>query len=102
MLSLRAASAARSVPILRRKLITTRTYATEQSANPTASFYKTFSRPIAKVMILAVFTYQVAYWSWTKLEADEAREKIDSEIDILEKKVNEYKESKAAGKTESK
>ncbi|KAJ3479649.1 hypothetical protein NLG97_g8266 [Lecanicillium saksenae] len=102
MLSVRAVAAARRVPVLRRKLVSTRTYATEQSTNPTASFYKTFSRPIAKVMILAVFTYQVAYWSWTKLEADEAREKIDAEIGVLEKKVEEYKESKTAGKTQSK
>lgn len=31
-------------------------------------------------MILAVFTYQVAYWSWIKLEADEARDKIDGKF----------------------
>ncbi|EGX92519.1 hypothetical protein CCM_03892 [Cordyceps militaris CM01] len=66
---------------------------------PQASFYKTFSRPIAKVMILAVFTYQVAYWSWIKLEADEARAKVDAEIETLEKTVTEYKESKAAAET---
>ncbi|TQV99082.1 hypothetical protein V2A60_004575 [Cordyceps javanica] len=101
MFSTRAATLARRVPPLRRQLVVARTYATEQSANPTASFYKTFSRPIAKVMILAVFTYQVAYWSWIKLEADEARDKIDAEIETLEKKVNDYKESKAAGATGS-
>ena len=39
-----------------------------------SQFYKTFTRPIAKVLLLAVFTYQVVYWSWMKLEADEVRE----------------------------
>ncbi|KAJ4145745.1 hypothetical protein LMH87_004582 [Akanthomyces muscarius] len=102
MFSIRAATAARRVPALRHQLVPTRTYATEQSGNPTTSFYKTFSRPIAKVMILAVFTYQVAYWSWIKLEADEVRGKIDAEIETLEKTVDDYKESKAAGKTASK
>ncbi|OAA66268.1 hypothetical protein ISF_04106 [Cordyceps fumosorosea ARSEF 2679] len=102
MLSIRAATLARRVPILSRQIVPTRAYATEPSANPASSFYKTFSRPIAKVMILAVFTYQVAYWSWIKLEADEAREKIDAEIETLEKKVEEYKEAKAAGKSSSK
>lgn len=44
---------------------------------PQTQFYKTFTRPVAKVLILAVFTYQVAYWSWNKLEADELCEKTD-------------------------
>ncbi|KJZ75559.1 hypothetical protein HIM_05022 [Hirsutella minnesotensis 3608] len=43
-------------------------------------FYKTFTRPVAKVLLLAVFTYQVVYWSWVKLEADEARVEADCEI----------------------
>lgn len=40
-------------------------------------FYKTFTRPIAKVLLLAVFTYQVVYWTWAKLEADEIRANTD-------------------------
>lgn len=50
------------------------------NSTPQSNFYKTFSRPIAKVLILAVFTYQVAYWTWTNLEADEARAKIDGKL----------------------
>lgn len=42
-------------------------------------FYKTFTRPIAKVLLVAVFTYQVAYWGWLKLEADEVRADTDGE-----------------------
>jgi hypothetical protein len=55
-------------------------------ANPSslqAQFYKTFTRPIGKVLVLAVFTYQVAYWTWTKLEADEHREETDGEQPVL-------------------
>lgn len=44
-----------------------------------AQFYKTFTRPIGKVLVLAVFTYQVAYWTWVKLEADEHRAETDGE-----------------------
>ncbi|KAF3064366.1 hypothetical protein GL218_02247 [Daldinia childiae] len=38
-----------------------------------AQFYKTFGRPIAKVFLVAVFTYQVAYYFWVRLEQDETR-----------------------------
>lgn len=36
-------------------------------------FYKTFGRPIAKVFLGAVFTYQAVYWLWVKMETDELR-----------------------------
>lgn len=38
-----------------------------------AAFYKTFTRPLAKTMLLAVFTYQLVYWAWVKLETDEIK-----------------------------
>lgn len=44
-----------------------------------SQFYKTFTRPVAKVLVLAVFTYQVVYWSWVRLEADEVRAETDGE-----------------------
>ena len=34
-------------------------------------FYKSYGRPIAKVFLGAVFTYQAVYWLWVKLETDE-------------------------------
>jgi len=34
-------------------------------------FYKVFGRPIAKVFLGAVFTYQATYWLWAKLEKDD-------------------------------
>lgn len=40
---------------------------------------------------MAVFTYQLAYWAWSKLEADEIRAEADATIRDLEGKVEEYK-----------
>lgn len=37
-------------------------------------FYKSFGRPIAKVFLGAIFTYQVTYLMWTKLESDEIKQ----------------------------
>ena len=42
-----------------------------------SQFYRTFTRPIAKTLLIAVFVYQVAYWSWVKLETDEIRAERD-------------------------
>jgi hypothetical protein len=36
-------------------------------------FYKTFARPVAKVLLMATFAYQLSYWAWVKLEKDEIR-----------------------------
>ena len=35
--------------------------------------YKTFASPFAKVFLGAIFTYQVIYWTWLKLEMDESK-----------------------------
>lgn len=37
------------------------------------SRYKTFVSPFAKVFLGAIFTYQVIYWTWLKLETDESK-----------------------------
>jgi len=37
------------------------------------AFYQDFGRPIAKVFLGALFTYQVLYWSWLKLESIEVK-----------------------------
>lgn len=36
-------------------------------------FYKTFARPVAKVLLMSTFTYQLVYWLWVKLETDEIK-----------------------------
>lgn len=45
-------------------------------------FYKSFGRPIAKVFLGAVFTYQLAYWLWVKLETDEAKKEKRSKFPV--------------------
>ena len=42
-------------------------------------FYKSYGRPIAKVFLGAVFTYQAVYWLWVKLETDEIMARKKSE-----------------------
>jgi hypothetical protein len=37
------------------------------------SRYKVFASPFAKVFLGAVFTYQVIYWTWVKLEMEEVK-----------------------------
>ncbi len=43
------------------------------AASQQIGFYKTFTRPIAKVLLMATFTYQLAYWGWQKLEKEEIK-----------------------------
>ncbi|KAK1829621.1 hypothetical protein QBC39DRAFT_356010 [Podospora conica] len=60
-----------------RSLTTRRPYSTQQQQPPppsaTGDFYKTFTRPVAKCLLLALFTYQLTYWAWLKLEMDEIK-----------------------------
>ena len=46
------------------------------------AFYKTFTRPVAKVLLLATFTYQLAYWTWVKLEKDEIKREKNCELSV--------------------
>jgi hypothetical protein len=52
-----------------------RPYSTQQQPPPSATgdFYKTFTRPVAKCLLFALFTYQLTYWAWLKLEQDEIK-----------------------------
>ncbi|KAA6416042.1 MAG: hypothetical protein FRX48_00761 [Lasallia pustulata] len=52
--------------------------------SPHVAFYKSFGRPVAKVFLGAVFTYQAAYWLWVKLEADEIKQHKTEEMKSLE------------------
>lgn len=40
--------------------------------------YKLFVSPFAKVFLGAIFTYQVIYWTWLKLEMDESKSEKNS------------------------
>ncbi|KAK3499879.1 uncharacterized protein B0T23DRAFT_370928 [Neurospora hispaniola] len=60
------------------------------SSNPpsaTGVFYKTFTRPVAKCLLTALFVYQVVYWGWSKLEVNEIKEERQAEITKLEAQV---------------
>jgi hypothetical protein len=65
-----------SSTLLRLQLASRRHYASQPSKpiSATGEFYKTFTRPVAKTLLLALFTYQVVYWGWAKLEQDEIKE----------------------------
>ncbi|CAI0642131.1 unnamed protein product [Colletotrichum noveboracense] len=75
-----------------------RSYSTSESGEKRPSivgtFYKTFTRPVLKVLLMATLIYQVAYWGWTTLEQDEIREEKKKEIESLEAKVAELQTSK--------
>jgi len=43
------------------------------------AFYKSFGIPFAKVFLGAMFTYQVLYYSWLKLESMEQKKDKDGE-----------------------
>jgi hypothetical protein len=51
--------------------------------------YKTFASPFAKVFLGAIFTYQVIYWTWLKLEMDESKFEKNQEVATLEKNARE-------------
>ena len=71
-------------PTVRRPFLFSRSI--NNQANGTSSqseFYKTFTRPVAKVLLIAVLTYQIVYWSWVKLETDEIRAETDGEFPTL-------------------
>ncbi|KAL2118919.1 hypothetical protein VTJ04DRAFT_5878 [Mycothermus thermophilus] len=50
-----------------------RRYSTQKQPSPTGAFYKTFTRPVAKCVLIAVFVYQLIYFGWTKLETEEIK-----------------------------
>ncbi|KAE8442449.1 hypothetical protein EG329_003350 [Mollisiaceae sp. DMI_Dod_QoI] len=59
------------------------TQAGQKQVSPHVGFYKTFTRPVAKVLLMATFTYQLTYWAWVKLEKDEIkREKTGEETHV--------------------
>ncbi|KAB8305104.1 hypothetical protein EYC80_004400 [Monilinia laxa] len=64
--------------------ISQRRLTSSETPSPTRSFYKTFTRPIAKTLLTATFIYQLTYWGWVKLEKDELKADKLREIKGLE------------------
>ncbi|KAF2198252.1 hypothetical protein GQ43DRAFT_474704 [Delitschia confertaspora ATCC 74209] len=54
-------------------------------------FYKSFGYPVLKVFMGAVFTYQLLYWTWMKLESLEAKKDKNDEIASLEQQLRDLK-----------
>ncbi|PLN75357.1 hypothetical protein BDW42DRAFT_180826 [Aspergillus taichungensis] len=59
------------------------------SFKQTASRYRLFASPFAKVFLGGIFTYQVIYWTWLKLEMDESKWEKRQEATALEKEARE-------------
>ncbi|RDW81774.1 uncharacterized protein DSM5745_05331 [Aspergillus mulundensis] len=51
--------------------------------------YKAFTSPFAKVFLGAVFTYQIIYWTWVKLEMEEVKVGKNQQLAALEKEARE-------------
>ncbi|KAK1139110.1 hypothetical protein N8T08_001296 [Aspergillus melleus] len=85
-------------PATRRSFTTSRTRL--NASNEPSSFkeglsrYKFFVGPFSKVFLGAIFTYQVIYWTWLKLEMDESKVEKNQEVAELEKKARELTSSK--------
>ncbi|KAI1776075.1 hypothetical protein F4818DRAFT_440448 [Hypoxylon cercidicola] len=60
-----------------------------RNAESASQFFRTFGRPIAKVFLLAIFTYQVAYYFWVRAEQDEIRSEMRATISALEARIEQ-------------
>lgn len=70
------------------------TEAGPKPVSPHIGFYQTFGRPIFKVLLMATFTYQLAYWGWVRLEKDEIKREKTAELQGLEKQLAELTKDK--------
>ncbi|KAI0408193.1 hypothetical protein F4802DRAFT_550922 [Xylaria palmicola] len=62
------------------------------------TFYKTFGRPIAKVFLMAIFTYQLAYFFWVRLEQDEIKAEMQATISDLEARIEKLEQTRTQKK----
>ncbi|KAI1636430.1 hypothetical protein F4809DRAFT_609517 [Biscogniauxia mediterranea] len=57
----------------------------QQSLN--GKFYATFGRPIFKTILIAILTYQFAYYAWIRLEHHEIKADMNATILNLEARI---------------
>ncbi|KAL1305530.1 hypothetical protein AAFC00_007141 [Neodothiora populina] len=69
------------------------------ASNPHRDFYKSFGRPIAKVFLMAWATYQITYWTWSKLDFMEQQGEKEEELRRLESELHATIESNEKHKT---
>ncbi|KAH7072868.1 hypothetical protein BKA63DRAFT_567453 [Paraphoma chrysanthemicola] len=53
----------------------------------TGAYYKSFSYPTLKAFLIALFTYQIAYYAWMKLESIEEKHDKSTEISDLQEQL---------------
>ncbi|KAF2237637.1 hypothetical protein EV356DRAFT_529962 [Viridothelium virens] len=53
-------------------------------SNPHRQFYRSWGFPVMKVFLGALFTYQLTYFAWLKLETMEEKQQKDTELQGLE------------------
>ncbi|KAF2222104.1 hypothetical protein BDZ85DRAFT_137209 [Elsinoe ampelina] len=70
--------------------------------NPHRNFWNSFGRPIAKVFLGAMVTYQLVYFTWLKLEAVEEKFDKDAEVKRLEAQLHGLTKDKDASKAQKK
>ncbi|KAI1097243.1 hypothetical protein F4804DRAFT_183782 [Jackrogersella minutella] len=97
--SRRSAPAPSTLPLPARQL--RHTFARFSSSQPAPpkepakpEFWATFRRPIFKVLLLAVFTYQFAYYWWAWLEHREMRLDMLATIADLEARIEQLEKAK--------
>ncbi|TKX25206.1 hypothetical protein C1H76_2436 [Elsinoe australis] len=71
-------------------------------SNAHRNFWRSFGRPIAKVFLGAMFTYQLTYFAWLKLESIEEKFDKDGEVKRLEAQLHGLTKDKAATKAGAK
>ncbi|KAJ2896733.1 hypothetical protein MKZ38_005261 [Zalerion maritima] len=70
------------------------TIPTDRDEQKQTTFWKTFFRPLAKVLLVAFLTYQVSYLAWSKLEFMDTKEEIEAEMEKLEARARGLAEAK--------
>ena len=59
----------------------------QQPQQPRYNFYKTHGRAFFKTFTLAFLSYQIIYWFWLTIEAEEEQDTKKAEIQSLEGEV---------------
>ncbi|KAL1588538.1 hypothetical protein WHR41_02892 [Cladosporium halotolerans] len=97
-------TATRRMPVFQRRLQSTQQppeppKSEEPKSNPHRDFYKYRSRPVFKSVLVAIFTYQVLYWGWLKLESMETKHNKEGELRSIESEIRRHAQGRKSGST---
>jgi len=59
--------------------------------------FRPLIKPFAKVFLGALFTYQVVYWTWLRLETYEVKAEKKKEISLLEEQARQLAQRRSNG-----